>query len=108
MLATWYNFPVSTNGGMAGMKVCHQDRTGGGTHGTSRVVLCEPDPLLRQPVQVRCFNLLPAIRAQVSVTHIIRENVDDVGTGTECRIFLIPPILIRTGDQSSCKKEEDP
>ncbi len=89
MLPDRPDFFVAPYGGVAGMKPCHQDAARRCADCGAGIMLGELDSLGCEPVNVRCPEFLLPVTGEVTVTGIIKQDVDDVCRGCRCRGYCI-------------------
>ena len=72
---------VAADPRMAGMTAGQQDATRGRADCGTGVMASEPDAFVRQAVQMGRAERFLTVTAEVAVTEIVGQDIDDVGTG---------------------------
>ncbi len=78
-LALWAQMgAVVADATVPGVQSGQQRRARRRTHARTRIMLRELQPLCPHAVDARCLDDLPAVAAEIAVTEIVREDVNDV------------------------------
>ena len=78
VLVAQRDFTVAADPDVPGVQAGHQRRARRRADRAPRVVLGEPDPFGRQPIEGRRLKLRLSVRAQIAVAEVVRLDEDDV------------------------------
>ena len=70
---------IVDHAGMTGVLARHEDAAGRRADGGARIVVRETHALGRHPVEIRRSDYLLAVAAQIAVSQVVGQDVDDVG-----------------------------